>query len=103
MLLRICLISALRAVWINALFKSSDPSWDFVAVSNWNSVEVNTAIVCVCLLVTKPLFVRLWHRVRPKSESATSQTASSTSRPDSGPRRPVYPSREQLCRQKAPG
>ena len=107
MLYRICIISILRAAWINALFKSKDPSWDFVAVSNWNSIEVNTAIVCVCLLVTKPLFVKLWERVRPKPPITTSETASSSGtadRSDSGPRRPVYPSsREQLFEQKLPG
>lgn len=75
MLRRICLISILRAIWISALFESSDFSWDFVAISNWSSVEVSTAIICACLLVTKPLFATLWHKLYPPS--AKSQTESS--------------------------
>lgn len=63
----VCLISVLRAVWINALLDSSDFTWDYVAVANWTSVEVNAAIVCASLLVIKPLITKLWHQIRPRS------------------------------------
>lgn len=61
----ICLVSILRAVWINALFETSDFTWDYVSIVNWTSVEVNTSIVCACLLVMKPLIMKLWRKLRP--------------------------------------
>lgn len=64
----VCLISVLRAVWINELLDSSDFTWDYVAVANWTSVEVNAAIACACLLVMKPLIAKLWRRMRPNSD-----------------------------------
>ncbi|KAK3997863.1 hypothetical protein QBC44DRAFT_46292 [Cladorrhinum sp. PSN332] len=113
--LLICLISVLRAIWIKAVFKSPDFSWDLVAVANWNSIEVNTAITCVCLLVTKPLFTKLWHKIWPKS-AASSRTESTGSRrqPAIGlntyrsgqappPDRAFFTSREQLFQRNTPG
>lgn len=67
MLRRICIVSVLRVIWIKNLLSSPDFTWDFVAISNWTSIEVNTSIVCVCLLVTKPLFMTLWCKLRFKS------------------------------------
>lgn len=67
MFLSVCIISLLRAVWIKALLDSTDPTWDFVAVSNWTSVEVNASIMCASLLATKPLITRLRQKLLPGS------------------------------------
>ena len=52
---------------IKPLLGSADPSWDFVTVAHWTSVEVNAAVVCACLLATKPLLAVLWSKLRPVS------------------------------------
>ncbi|KAK4161126.1 hypothetical protein QBC43DRAFT_324167 [Cladorrhinum sp. PSN259] len=108
--LLICLISVLRAVWIKALFESPDPAWDFVAVVNWNSIEVNTAIVCVCLLVTRPLFSKLRHKIWPQSATLSQSEGSvidrqrtvemNNAQANRAPVRLFQASRESLCRQK---
>lgn len=59
-----CVISVLRAILIRPLLRSADISWEFVTISHWTSVEVNTAIVCACLLATKPLIDLLWNKLR---------------------------------------
>ena len=56
----ICLISILRAVIIAAILKSADFTWDSTAIANWTVVETNLAIVVACLIVLKPLVVRLF-------------------------------------------
>ena len=71
---RVCIISVLRAIWINALLSSVDPTWDFVAVSNWTSVEINAAVVCACMLATKPLIARLWRKMRWSASTERSAT-----------------------------
>ena len=52
---------------IHPLLSSTDFTWDFVTVSHWSSVEVNAAVVCACLLATKPLIAMLWSKLRPVS------------------------------------
>jgi len=49
-------MSITRLVILLQNLKSTDPSWDFVHIANWNAIEVNSAIVVVCLIVLKPLF-----------------------------------------------
>jgi len=49
------------------LLWSVDFPWEFVTVSHWTSVEVNTAIVCACLLAIKPLIDLLWSKLRRSS------------------------------------
>ena len=56
----VCLVSILRAVFIHELEDSKDVTWDYVSVNNWNAVEINTAIVVPCLIVLKPLLVKLF-------------------------------------------
>ncbi|KAK0631464.1 hypothetical protein B0T14DRAFT_401124, partial [Immersiella caudata] len=58
-----CLISLLRALLMKPIIGSQDFSWDFVPIAHWTSAEVNTAIVCACLLATKPLVSLLWSKL----------------------------------------
>lgn len=58
--LLVCVVSFLR---LNSLYlgsKTTDPTWDFVGVAIWTSVELNTAIICACLPTLKPLASRLF-------------------------------------------
>ena len=45
-----------------------DASWDFVHIANWNSIEVNSAIVVSCLIVLKPLIRKLSTKLFPASD-----------------------------------
>lgn len=89
----VCLISILRAIWINMLYDSTDLFWDYVPITNWTSVEQCTAIVCTCLIVMKPLAVKVQQSIRstwsrrctgrgsdgsPIDSTSSSSTASST-------------------------
>ena len=60
---------------IRPLLWSADFSWDFVTVSHWTSVEVNTAIVCACLLAIKPLIDLLWSKLRRSSRRPVAGTS----------------------------
>ncbi|KAK3342011.1 hypothetical protein B0T25DRAFT_357033 [Lasiosphaeria hispida] len=65
----VCLISVLRAIWLNQLLYLSDVTWELVSIGNWSVVEVNTAIVCACVMTLKPLLRKLFgpltHRLFP--------------------------------------
>ena len=61
---------------IRPLLWSADFSWDFVNVSHWTSVEVNTAIVCACLLAIRPLIDLLWSKLRRSSRRRGTSLAS---------------------------
>ncbi|KAK3312353.1 hypothetical protein B0H66DRAFT_459414, partial [Apodospora peruviana] len=66
----VCLVSVLRAVWIQESMRSTDITWDNVSVTNWTSVEQCTSIVCACLIVIKPLVAKLWRRIRSSARSS---------------------------------
>ncbi|GAB1311861.1 hypothetical protein MFIFM68171_02071 [Madurella fahalii] len=56
----VCLISILRAIWLNARYPRPDMTWDLTSIANWSSVEINIAIVCACLTTLKPLFQKFF-------------------------------------------
>ncbi|KAK0719234.1 hypothetical protein B0H67DRAFT_149203 [Lasiosphaeris hirsuta] len=56
----VCLISVLRTIWLNQLLYMSDVTWELVSIGNWSVVEVNTAIVCACVMTLKPLLRKLF-------------------------------------------
>lgn len=60
----VCVISILRAIFIDQALKNSDFSWAFVSVANWSMAEPNIAIVVPCLVVMKPLTSRAWSSFR---------------------------------------
>lgn len=67
----VCVVSFLR---LNSLYlgsKTTDPTWDFVGVAIWTSIELNTAVICACLPTLKPLASRLFPRLLPSSRSHT--------------------------------
>jgi hypothetical protein len=56
----VCLISILRAIWLDQLLYSQDQTWDLVAIANWSVVEINVAILCACLPTMKPVLRRVF-------------------------------------------
>jgi hypothetical protein len=63
----VCLISVLRTVWLNNTYMRADPTWHYTSIANWSTVEINTAVVCACLMTTKPLFSRLFGSRKTKA------------------------------------
>ncbi|KAL2022415.1 hypothetical protein VTK56DRAFT_5482 [Thermocarpiscus australiensis] len=51
----VCLISVLRAIWLNNLLYPPDTASDLVSIANWSVAEVNLVIVCACLTPLKQL------------------------------------------------
>ncbi|KAK1759119.1 hypothetical protein QBC47DRAFT_371088 [Echria macrotheca] len=56
----VCVISIIRFYYLYYGAESVDVTWIIAGVSMWSAVELNVAIVCACLLVMKPLFLRLF-------------------------------------------
>jgi len=52
-------MSLVRLIIIKQYISSRDASWDYVPITNWNSIEINSAIVVSCIIVLKPLMRRL--------------------------------------------
>ena len=49
-------MSCMRIIIINQFVGSRDTTWDWVQISNWNAIEINSAVVVSCLIVLRPLF-----------------------------------------------
>lgn len=63
--LLVCVVSILRLDSLYLGSKTTDPTWDFVGVAIWSSVELNTAVICTYLPTLKPLVSRLFPRLLP--------------------------------------
>ncbi|KAH8902346.1 hypothetical protein BR93DRAFT_972734 [Coniochaeta sp. PMI_546] len=58
-----CIISIVRAVRIYQLSTAvMDYTYDLAEISYWNLAEVNSSIICACLMIFKPLISRFWPR-----------------------------------------
>jgi hypothetical protein len=66
------------------ILKSTDFSWDFVTIAHWTSAEVNTAVVCACLLAIRPLVSLLWSKLRRVLRIPTGQTTLGSGPPTIG-------------------
>ncbi|KAK4158651.1 Phosphoglucosamine mutase [Cladorrhinum sp. PSN259] len=56
----VCLLSALRAVWLKELYVKPDVTWHLTEIANWSTIEINIAVVCACLTTLKPLFLKIF-------------------------------------------
>lgn len=43
--------------------KTSNPTWDNLAVSQWSTVEINVGIICACMPSLRVLLVRLFPKL----------------------------------------
>ncbi|OCL13370.1 hypothetical protein AOQ84DRAFT_283276, partial [Glonium stellatum] len=53
------LTSMLRLHALYVLSKSKDPTWDQPATAYWSAIGLNTAIICACVPVLRPLVSRI--------------------------------------------
>ncbi|KUI52694.1 hypothetical protein VP1G_00015 [Cytospora mali] len=55
----ICIVSIIRFIELAANLYNEDFTYTSVAVDYWSLIEVNTAIVCSCIMTLKPLLNRV--------------------------------------------
>ncbi|KAK4147317.1 uncharacterized protein C8A04DRAFT_34047 [Dichotomopilus funicola] len=71
----VCLISVLRAIWLNELYHPGDKTWGIVTIANWSTAEVNAAIVCGCMPTLRPLLAKVFgpmmDRIKPQENQQT--------------------------------
>ncbi|KAK4162845.1 hypothetical protein QBC43DRAFT_320571 [Cladorrhinum sp. PSN259] len=58
----VCIISLVRAVLLAVAIKADrgDVLWYAASTANWNTSEINIAIICACLTTMKPIVVRFF-------------------------------------------
>ena len=58
----VCIISVVRVILIWRVIESgnTDVTWNAAATANWNTFEVNIAIICACLTTIKPAVTRMF-------------------------------------------
>ncbi|KAK5662176.1 hypothetical protein OQA88_8081 [Cercophora sp. LCS_1] len=58
----VCIISLTRALLLarDVDRGATDVTWDAAGTANWNSFEINIAILCACLTTMKPVFARFF-------------------------------------------
>ncbi|PKS08144.1 hypothetical protein jhhlp_005420 [Lomentospora prolificans] len=89
----VCLISILRAIWIHELIDSQDSSYDFTAIKNWTSVEINVSIAIPCLVVFKPLLNKIWPKIFGSTPSRNNQVYNLREHPVTIGSDPSHPNR----------
>ncbi|KAL1873469.1 hypothetical protein VTK73DRAFT_917 [Phialemonium thermophilum] len=64
----VVITSCLRMTTINLTATTPDTTYD-IASTMWTVIEMNLAIVCACLPMVRPLLVRMFPKLMPKSSS----------------------------------
>ncbi|KAK3358071.1 hypothetical protein B0T25DRAFT_176443 [Lasiosphaeria hispida] len=64
----VVITSCLRMTTINIAATSPDSTFD-ISSTMWTMIEMNVAIVCACLPMVRPLLVKLFPSLMPKSSS----------------------------------
>lgn len=64
----VVITSCLRMTTINITATSPDTTFD-IASTMWTIIEMNVAIVCACLPMIRPLIVKIFPKLMPKSSS----------------------------------
>ncbi|TDZ49876.1 hypothetical protein CTRI78_v007777 [Colletotrichum trifolii] len=59
----VCVVSILRIPSLIAAKNSTDPTRDSPGIAQWSVIELNTAIVCACLITLKRLAARFCPRI----------------------------------------
>ncbi|MCJ1345830.1 hypothetical protein MMC31_004039 [Peltigera leucophlebia] len=53
-----CISSVIRYSYV--FYSNDDLTWSSYSLTVWNVIEANVTIISACLIVMKPIFVRLW-------------------------------------------
>ncbi|KAK7187414.1 hypothetical protein DPSP01_002538 [Paraphaeosphaeria sporulosa] len=67
----VTVVSILRLHSLVHFAKSINPTWDYWAVSNWSTVEINVGIMCVCMPSLRIILVRFFPKVLGTMRSNT--------------------------------
>ncbi|EPE31836.1 hypothetical protein GLAREA_11918 [Glarea lozoyensis ATCC 20868] len=55
-----CSISIVRIFMITSIYKTKDFTWTITKVTTWSVIEINTGLLCACLLVLPAFLKRHW-------------------------------------------
>lgn len=82
----ICVISALRLVWLYPISIAKDVTYESPLSALWSSVELNVGILCACIPTLKSCFVKLFPRLLgiTRSQQRSSPSAPIARRPTLG-------------------
>ncbi|KAJ9143703.1 hypothetical protein NKR23_g6266 [Pleurostoma richardsiae] len=70
----VCVVSIIRLLCLIAQNSKKDTTYDNLAIPIWTCIEVNTAIVCACVMTLKPLATKLLgRRSKPRRRPVPSQ------------------------------
>lgn len=64
----VVITSCLRITTINIIATTTDQTYD-ISSTMWTIIEMNVAIVCACLPMIRPLIVKFFPKIMPKSSS----------------------------------
>ncbi|KXH29428.1 integral membrane protein [Colletotrichum salicis] len=74
-----CIGSMIRLKYMVTFAHSFDPTWDYVDVADWSSLELNAAVMCGSLPALRPLFIKARTLVSAIKLSSGSGVPTSTS------------------------
>jgi hypothetical protein len=58
-----CVTSILRLPSLYKISKSTDLTYDNIGIASWSSIELNTGIICACLVTLKPVLGLVFTRL----------------------------------------
>lgn len=64
----VTVVSIMRLQSLVYFAKTSNPTWDNLAVSRWSTVEINVGIICACMPSLRVLLVRLFPKLLGTSQ-----------------------------------
>ena len=70
----VCIISVVRVIliWRDIESGNTDVTWNAASTANWNTFEVNIAIICACLTTIKPAITRMFPSLLASDPDLTS-------------------------------
>ncbi|RFU28030.1 hypothetical protein B7463_g8306, partial [Scytalidium lignicola] len=80
----VTVVSILRLQSLLHFAKSSNPTWDNLAVSQWSTVEINVGIICACMPSLRALLVRLFPKILGTTQNSKSAYYGNNSRSYAG-------------------
>ncbi|KAL6156741.1 hypothetical protein ACJQWK_06537 [Exserohilum turcicum] len=57
-----CIIAIIKITTFSKGLQTKDPTWDFVEINLWSTIELDVGIICACLASFKPLIARYFPR-----------------------------------------
>jgi len=69
----VTIVSIIRLRSLIHFAASTNPTWDYLSVSMWSTIEINVGIVCACMPSLRILLVRVFPKLRGTSNRSNNQ------------------------------